>query len=245
MTTVGKNNTLSRVKRLKELFDSGAIKKTHLHEVHPDLPREDRINYVYYTLPVSINYQRSSPAMWRSALETYHDPETQYLFYPERTARTPLEKVRTDLGKHRLGLQINRHTNIWMALSQTFASDYDADPRRFLEECRYDVEYIIHTLRTTKKKKFPYLSGPKMANYWLYILHLYTDIPLIHLDQISIIPDTHVQQASRFLGITTEKAPPDQTAEAWSVLLEGSGIRPIDMHPVLWNWSREGFMPKV
>ena len=41
-------------------------------------------------------------------------------------------------------------------------------------------------------KEFPYISGPKMANYWLYILSQYTDAKFANMHEISIIPDTHV-----------------------------------------------------
>jgi len=84
-----------------------------------------------------------------------------------------------------------------------------------------------------------------MANYWIYILHQFTDARFSNLASISIIPDTHVQQASIRLGITQEGASPDEVAEAWFELLRGTALIPIDIHPILWNWSRNGFMPSV
>ena len=68
---------LEKVRELKNAFEAGLVKQGHKHEVNPGLPVGGRMNYLYFTLPVSIDYQRSSPAMWASALETYSDPETQ------------------------------------------------------------------------------------------------------------------------------------------------------------------------
>ena len=37
----------------------------------------------------------------------------------------------------------------------------------------------------------------------------------------------------------------DDISEKWRVLLEDSGIAPIEMHPPLWFWSRNGFIFKL
>jgi len=73
--------TLHRVKKLLRLFQEGKILTLPHHEVHPDVEKGSRENYLYFTLPCCINFQRSSPAMWQSALATYLDPETNYLFF--------------------------------------------------------------------------------------------------------------------------------------------------------------------
>ncbi len=57
--------------------------------------------------------------MWQSALITWQDPETNYLFFPELTAQKDLSVIQKDLRKHNLLLQINKHTAIWMIISQT------------------------------------------------------------------------------------------------------------------------------
>jgi hypothetical protein len=92
------NKTLERVLRLSQLFHSGKIPTLAQHEVHPNHPKGSRENYLYFTLPVCINFQRSSPAMWASALKTYEDKDTQYFFYPEEVVKkggvTAEEKIR-------------------------------------------------------------------------------------------------------------------------------------------------------
>ena len=236
---------LEKVRKLKNAFEAGLIKQGHKHEVNPGLPRDGRINYLYFTLPVSINYQRSSPAMWASALETYNDPATNYLFYPEKVVERSFEHLQADLTKHKLALQRNRHVQIWQKLATTLVEHYDSDPRQVLKEGEMDVVRLIQNIRKTHKQRFPYLSGAKMSNYWLYILYNFTDAEFSNMDKISIIPDTHVRQCSVVLGLVDDGVDPEEVAARWFELLEGSEISPIDMHPILWNWSRANFQPAV
>lgn len=84
-----------------------------------------------------------------------------------------------------------------------------------------------------------------MSNYWLYILSHYTDAKFLNMQEISIIPDTHVLQCTAKLGLTDKLSSPLVVVNLWKDLLEGSGITPVEMHPVLWNWSRNNFIPEV
>ncbi len=240
-----RSEIFNKVLRLKQFFDEGLIIKNHLHEVHPNLSKSDRINFVYFALPVAINYQRSSPAMWQSALLTFNDPETNYLFYPEKVIQHTLTQVQKDILKHKLALQKNKHTQIWIKLCETLHTDYKDDPRQIIQKGSSDVMEIKKIIQVTKKNKFPYLSGAKMTNYWLYILNLYTDVKLQNIQLISIIPDTHVMQSSIKLGLTYEYDSRETVAQKWFELLKDSELKPIDLHPVLWNWSRNNFEPKV
>lgn len=237
---------LKKVYKLIRLWENKKIPTLpYLHEVNPGLRRASRENYIYFTLPPSINFQRSSPAMWRSALKTWNDPKTNYLFFPEKVVMVTREKLANDLGKHRLGLQPNKHTEIWMKLSHTLNKFYNNDPRLILKESEFDVRNVLELLQVKQKKEFPYISGTKMANYWLYILSRYTDAEFKNRDSISVIPDTHVIQCSVHLDIVNIKANSEKVAEVWRELLNGTGIAPVDMHPILWNWSRAGFKPDV
>ena len=73
---------LVRVLKLYELFQTGKIPTLAQHEVNPGLEKGSRENYLYFTLPPCINFQRQSPAMWAAALKTWNDAETNYLFFP-------------------------------------------------------------------------------------------------------------------------------------------------------------------
>lgn len=242
---ITKSEQLQRVRQLLDYFEQGDIPRLAQHEVHPNLPLSSRENYLYFTLPVCINFQRNSPAMWASALATFEDPETNYVFFPEKLADMPEEQIRLDLMRHKLALQPNKHTLIWTTIANALHTFYSGDPRHVLAEAKYDAGVLVRLLRTTNRSRFPYLSGPKLSNYWPYILSQYTDIHLDNMHELSIIPDTHVLQSSERLGLVAPRPSQQQVEDAWRNLLAGSGITPVQMHTVLWNWSRNNFQPEV
>lgn len=234
---------LVKIRQLVEFYQQGFIPRLAHHEVNPGLEKDSRENYLYFTLPVVLNFQRSSPALWKSALATYEDPETNYLFFPEETISKPRNKIQQDLLKHKLALQPNKHTDIWSSISSAL-SHYDNDPREVIKAGQNCVVRIKNILQVKEKDRFPYLRGPKLANYWLYILHSFTDVKLRNLHKISIIPDTHVIKASQQLGLTSG-VNIEQLVQEWFELLKDTDLIPIDIHPVLWNWSRAGFTPAI
>jgi hypothetical protein len=236
---------LEKVRQLIAMYEQGLIPTLAQHEVNPGLPRSSRENYLYFTLPVCINFQRSSPMMWASALATWQDETTRYVFFPEQLVESPPEQIRADLVKHKLALQPNKHTLIWTTIAKTLHNYYENDPRKIVAEAESDAGKLISLLQKTHRKRFPYLSGPKLSNYWPFILSLYTDVQFKNSQEISIIPDTHVLQSSEHLGLTLANATPLQVELAWKELLKDSGINPSQVHPVLWNWSRNKFQPEV
>ena len=237
--------SLLKAAALFDLYRRGAIPTLAEHEVHPDVDQGSRENYLYFTLPVCINFQRNSPAMWQAALATFSDPQTNYLYYPEKLAVTAIEQIRADLLKHKLALQPNKHTHIWTTIAGSLHRLYNDDPRQMIQESDNRVRTLIDTLQGPRRPDFPYLSGPKLANYWPYILSQYTDVKFVDMHEISIIPDTHIIQSSIKLGLVPPGANQAQVEWAWKNLLKGSDISPVQMHPVLWNWSRNNFQPEV
>lgn len=236
---------LQSAKKLFALFEEGKIPTLAEHEVHPRLQKASRENYLYFTLPPCINFQRSSPALWRAALATWNDPTTQWVFFPEKVVKKDKDALRAALRQHSLAVQPNKHTEIWGAISKTLHTFFKDDPRELIKACRSDVVEVLKLVQQDKREHFTHLRGPKMTNYWLYILSQYTDVKLSNMEEISIIPDTHVLQCSVKLGLATEKDTSEQVAVLWRKLLQDSGIAPVQMHPVLWNWSRNSFQPKV
>lgn len=234
-----------RVEALHEIFHQGGIPTLAQHEVNPGLDPSSRLNYIYFTLPVCLNFQRSSPAMWAAALKAFEDKETHYLFYPEKVVATDYKKVQQDLIKHRLGLQLNKHTEIWVKISTALNKLFDSDPREVIKAGEYDVEKILKLIRVIHSEHFPYLRGPKLSNYWLFILDHFTDIELKNKEKLSIIPDTHIIQSTIHLGLTQPTATIPDIEKAWVDLLADSHLNPVDMHSVLWNWSRNSFKPAV
>jgi hypothetical protein len=172
-------------------------------------------------------------------------PTPIYVFFPEKTVATDPEKVRQDLLKHKLALQPNKHLEIWLAISQALHKNFKDDPREMIKAVDGDAGKLIHCLQNEWAPDFPYLRGPKLSNYWPYILSQYTDVQFRNSHEISIIPDTHVIQCSIHLGLVGPSATSLQVEAVWKELLKDSGISPVMMHPVLWNWSRNNFKPEV
>ena len=237
---------LQRLEKLKEHFEKGDIPVLEKHEVHPDLPMGSRENYLYFIMSCALNFQRSSPNTWQSALDTWNDKETNFVFFPEKVAKAKEETLRQALLKHKLALQPNKHIQIWKTISETFYNFFDSDPRKLFEKCDFDSIKVLHMVQKQMKKEFPYLSGHKLSNYFIFILLDYSDLKLQNTYFISIIPDTHIMQATSVLGILKkEEVNPKSVEEAWKNLLKDTKYSPIDFHSILWNWSRNKFFPKV
>ncbi len=237
---------LQKLEKLKKYFENGDIPALHKHEVNPGLPLHSRENYLYFTLTCSLNFQRLSPNTWKSALATWNDSSTRFVFFPEKVVNTDTQSLKDALLKHKLALQPNKHIHIWQVISKTFHDEFDDDPRELFKRNDFDSMLILNTLQGTMKKQFPYLSGPKLSNYLLFILLNYTDLQLKNTHVISIIPDTHIMKATVELGLLSrEQVNPKSVERVWQSLLKNTKYSPIDFHSILWNWSRNKFRPKV
>lgn len=235
---------LSRARRVHTLYEAGEL-GGQTHEVHPSVPRESRENYLYFTLAPSLNFQRNSKALWESARATYDDVRTRFVFFPENVERG-IDSYKEALTRHRLALQPNRHSSIWFTLSSALRDSFQCDPRSLLESCDYSVPRV-KALLSERKRDFPYLSGPKLSNYWLYMLLCFTDATLSPRRALNIIPDTHVVKASVRLGLVPQHvaATPALIADLWDFLLQETELAPVDLHAPLWRWSRGGFLPDI
>ncbi|MBI2356536.1 hypothetical protein HYV12_00550 [Candidatus Dojkabacteria bacterium] len=237
---------LEKLSRLMKSYQNGEIPLLHTHEVNPSLDKSSRENYLYFTMTCSLNFQRNSPKTWESALKTWNDKDTQFVFFPEKVVITNTEDLRQALLKHKLALQPNKHIEIWGKISKTFNSDFNNDPRELFKRGEHNTDLVLEIVRKEMKSKFPYLSGPKLSNYFIYILLYYSDLKLKNTINLSIIPDTHIMQATEHLGILENRdIKPEKVEEAWKELLKGSTWAPVDFHPVLWNWSRNHFVPNI
>jgi hypothetical protein len=144
-------------------------------------------------------------------------------------------------------LQPNKHIATWKKISQTISDNWGSFSDMF-KATDYSFLKLKDILQNDYKKGFPYLSGPKIFNYWSFILNSYCDANLSNSDLIDIAPDTHITKCSVILGVITEKETKtlsrNDISKRWRQILKGTGINPIDMHPPLWFWSRNGFIYK-
>lgn len=237
---------LQKLETLKKHFEAGAIPVMHNHEVHPDVPISSRENYLYFINTCSLNFQRSSPATWQSAMKTWDDESTRFVFFPEKVVASSTDNLRAALLKHKLALQPNKHVDIWSRIANTFHTHFNDDPRELFKKGEFDAVKVLNTMQTEMKKDFPYLSGPKLSNYSLFILLHYSDLKLTNTKSISIIPDTHIMKSSVQLGLVGDKSMnPLTVSKVWEELLSDTQYSPIDFHSMLWNWSRNDFKPGV
>lgn len=243
-----KNGLLYKAERLMWMHQNGLLGGELMPEdANPQLEKGSLENYLYFTLPMALNYQRNSYTLWQSALRTYNDEETRFLFTPAQCLTHSFDEVQQAITKYKLALQKQKQTEVWVRLCETFVTRFDGDIRRLFDENDNDISQIKHYVQLENKKAFPYLSGVKICNYWLYVLHQYTDRQFAGLNALTVAPDTHVCQASLKLGLISEEVYHSSNlqavvAEAWRNLFNGTDYNPIDIHTPLWLWSRNGFV---
>lgn len=242
-----KKELIGKVEKLIAMRERGELGGSVMPEdANPHLEKSSLENYLYFTLPMALNYQRNSYTLWESALKTFCDEETAFVFSPELCLKKSFAEVQGALTKYQLALQRQKQTEIWLKLCETFVKEFDGDIRTLFEQNGNDVDRIRHFIQGERKKEFPYLSGTKICNYWLYVIWQYTDRRYCNIGRLSVAPDTHVCRASFQLGLITEEEYRSGKVQsiviaAWERLLENTAYRPIDVHTALWLWSRGGF----
>ena len=237
---------LEKVKVIYKMWKLGELGGEYMPEdSNPKFDKGTKENYLFFTLPMALNYQRNSYKLWESALSTYNDTTTRFVFNVDDVLNHSYEELKVALTKYKIALQQNKQTEIWIKLCKTIKEQFNGDIRNLFKLCDCDVNKIRKYIQSEHRKDFPYLSGNKICNYWLYVLHQYTDIKLKNLNDLTIAPDTHVLQASKKLGVITEEEYNKSdvqliVADRWNKLLENSEFNPIDVHTPLWLWSRNG-----
>jgi hypothetical protein len=237
---------LRRITQLVEMHKGGLLGG----EVMPEdalvgtVP-EDKLPDVI-TLGMSLNYQRNSYRLWEGVAETFTDPARKWVFdLAEASSATP-EQLREALVAHKVALQPNKHTEIWGKIARTL--DESGGTLQLILSHHSSIAELREYVQKSHKRDFPYLSGPKIFNYWLYVMESYCGVAWTDREEITIAPDTHILQASVRLGIVPESVldgsakSREFVAQTWKDLLHGSTLAPIDVHTPLWLWSRGGFM---
>lgn len=245
-----KQEIISKCKILLTAYHSGKLGYMKMPEdSSPNFSKDDKeIRLVYFTLPMSLNYQRDSYKLWESVLKTFNDSETRIIFDVKYSANLGEEQLREYLLKHKIALQPNKHIATWQKISKTISENWGSISN-LLESADYDFLKLKDIVQRQFKKGFPYLSGPKIFNYWSFIIQEYGKVKLKNSEFIEIAPDTHITKCSVILGAITkeesESLTKEKISEKWRELLQGTGINPIDMHPPLWFWSRNNFKFKL
>jgi hypothetical protein len=214
-------------------------------DVHPKLDRSSDRLAAYFTLGMALNYQRDSYALWRACTAMFDDPATVWTFDPLAVCATSVEALAVALRRHKVALQPNRHPDIWRRNAAGLARHAEGSVQRLFEAQAYDLGAVRGYI-CARKSDFPYLCGPKIVNYWLYVLSSYLDWPFTNRSALSVAPDRHVVAGSLRLGLVGADDGPAGTlasriAERWRDVLAGTELLPIDLHTPLWLWGRAGF----
>ena len=236
--------SIERVKNLLEAYKTGLLGDiTMPEETHPVFNNQEQ-KLVYFTFPMALNYQRNSYKLWESALATWNDIETKPVFDIDSVSKMKKEDLRILLTKYKLALQPNKHSDTWFRLAKIIYDNWGSITE-LLKASEYDFLKLKDLVQIKYKKDFPYLSGPKIFNYWSYIIQEYGGVELANRSYIEIAPDTHVIQASVKLGVIdqleVDHITREEISRRWREYLKDSGIDPIDVHSPLWFWSRGGF----
>ncbi|MFJ6208717.1 hypothetical protein [Lysinibacillus sp. NPDC092081] len=239
---------LMNVKTLIKMYSEGHLGGETMPEdvLIGIVPKEDLLEVL--TLAMALNYQRNSYTLWESVVKAYQDEVTKWIFDLKIVVNSDLNVLRDALLLHRVGLQPNRHPEIWQRVAKGIVnSSAQGNVQGLIQSVQYDIHSLKELMQSSRKSDFPYLSGPKIFNYWVYVLESYTDIHWKSRELITIAPDTHILQATVKLGLCPEDvlngsaADRKVVANAWERALSGTGIAPIDVHTPLWLWSRAGF----
>ena len=214
---------------------------------NPHFDKASLENYLYFTLPMALNYQRNSYTLWEAANKTVKDEEVSFVFNPKLVLKRSFEEVQRALVKYRVALQKNKQTEIWIKLCQTFTQLFDGDIRKLFIQNDYDVTRIKEFV-LKNKKSFPYISGTKLLDYWLYVMMQYTDVVYKSTEDLTVAPDTHVVKSTHRLGLISDEEftradVQEIVIHRWKSLFAGTKYSPIDIHTALWLWSRGNFIP--
>jgi len=246
MDTADQNRILKAIRKLVSLHKAGRLGGAHMPEdVHPDLPRNSKDLLHYFTLGMCLNYQRNAYKLWEACTRTFDDPNICWVFDPKLVVASSKTDLRAALLKHKLALQQNKHVENWQRVAAGICKHGDGDIRHILAKQDHDIG-LVRTFVQSNKADFPYLAGPKICNYWLYVLTQYTSLPLTNRAALSVAPDTHVVQASARLGLISPSElalsnAANLVADRWQDALMGTDLVPIDIHTPMWLWSRSGF----
>lgn len=241
---------LRKVYNLRKAHQDGFLGGEKMPEdENPHLDKRSKENYMYFTLPMALNYQRNSYVLWECANRMYADETARAVYDAKAVCNMEEEILRDNLVKYKVALQPNKQPIIWKTLCETIENTLDGDIRNLFLKNDFSVKKVKEYMQS-HKKDFPYLGGNKICNYWLYVLEQYTNIKFVDRENITVAPDTHVVQASTRLGVISEEEAgysnvQELLADRWAKLLQDTDLVPIDVHTPMWLWSRGKFEVEI
>src|ERR1700744_1520781 len=164
---------------LHRLWRSGHLGgETMPEDAHPALPKSSDRLAAYFTLGMSLNYQRNSYALWRACTALFNDADRAWALDPRAVCAASLGSLAEALRHHRVALQPRRHPDIGRRNAEGLVRHAGGGVRPLFEAHGFDLA-SVRAFIASRKPDFPYLCGPKIANYWLYVMSSYVDWPFV------------------------------------------------------------------
>src|SRR4051794_21202186 len=109
---------------LRRAYEEGLLGNQVMPEdTHPDLASGEE-TLSYFTLPMSLNYQRNSYSLWEAAKKVFEDVETRTIFNVKDVSQLSEDELRPLLTKYKVALQPNKHTHTWHTIASTIANEW-------------------------------------------------------------------------------------------------------------------------
>ena len=113
MDKMQKSIILEKVRLLYKMWKNGKLGGEFMPEDNnPHLEKTTNENFLYFTLPMALNYQRNSYKLWESALLTFKDETTNFVFQIKKVLNSKFEEVKFALTKYKVALQPTKQTEI-------------------------------------------------------------------------------------------------------------------------------------
>ena len=117
---MGRRIEIDKVYALLDAYKSGRLGGEKMPEdENPPLDKSSKENYLYFTLPMALNYQRNSYKLWECANKTYKDTETTDVFDTKAVINMNEQQLREKLIKYKVALQPNKQPVIWRTICET------------------------------------------------------------------------------------------------------------------------------
>ena len=121
---MGRRIEIDKVYALLDAYKSGRLGGEKMPEdENPALDKSSKENYLYFTLPMALNYQRNSYKLWECANKTYKDTETTDVFDTKAVINMNEQQLREKLIKYKVALQPNKQPVIWRTICETIKND--------------------------------------------------------------------------------------------------------------------------
>lgn len=178
---------LQRVEKIIQAYKSGLLggEKMPEHE-NPGLPAGSRENYMYFTLPMALNYQRNSYKLWECANRMY--AEKPFMYNSHDVCEMSPDDVKSVLTEYKVALQPNRQPVIWTTLCETVERDLNGDIRGLFSECDFKVAAVKARIEGSRKK-FHISAAKKYATIGCMF---WSSIPTRGLPTVRISPSLRI-----------------------------------------------------